>query len=205
MPLLPLWAVRPVQSLSACARVHSISLLCVKSYKPNWVIASSFLNLVCSHVYFVNIICFCVIPIYLNFAVNWKDLLPVLALQFYFTHIYVYCLWLKFARSQISQPKTCFKILVVCKTDVICMAIFQWQTETTLETSISLCAPSRLLRGAYCHIGIQNCCQNLLVLVWCHWQNPCLLGRLMYFEMPPTPPYAVYHRITNEGRVNKKW
>jgi hypothetical protein len=29
IPLLPLWAVRPVQSLSACTRVHFTFLLCI--------------------------------------------------------------------------------------------------------------------------------------------------------------------------------
>ena len=35
IPLLPLWAVRPVQSLSACARVHF--LLCVLGNLMNWL------------------------------------------------------------------------------------------------------------------------------------------------------------------------
>ena len=34
-PLLPLWAVRPVQSLSACTRVHFTFTTCLTLLKPN--------------------------------------------------------------------------------------------------------------------------------------------------------------------------
>jgi hypothetical protein len=36
IPLLPLWAVRPVQSLSACTRAHFTSFWLRRSYKTGW-------------------------------------------------------------------------------------------------------------------------------------------------------------------------
>jgi len=36
VPLLPLWAVRPVQSLSACTRVHFTFIFCSNSELSVW-------------------------------------------------------------------------------------------------------------------------------------------------------------------------
>ena len=47
IPLLPLWAVRPVQSLSACTRVHFMLYLSVMQWKPCIVETGKKLRCVC--------------------------------------------------------------------------------------------------------------------------------------------------------------
>jgi hypothetical protein len=61
IPLLPLWAVRPVQSLSACTRVTFTLRFTVQAYKNCktgpmiWSAESVTLHLVCCKVNCVNI------------------------------------------------------------------------------------------------------------------------------------------------------
>jgi hypothetical protein len=169
------------------------------------VTASIFLIwLVCSHVYFVNIIYFCVIPKYLNFAVIWKDLLPVFALQFCFTHIYVYTCDSNLPDHKYLNQKHASKCLCYVKQTSFAWQYFSDKQKPRWKHRFLYVLHHDFFEGLTSHWNskllsvTESSCRSLKSL-----SESLSVGKIDVLRNS-RPAYAGCHRNTNEGRANKK-